>query len=276
VRPLAIVGNLSRDVVDNRVPRVGGAPYYATRALRALEQRSVVLTKCTREDRSALVRPLVALGIPVEWRPAETTASFSFGYRGDHRVMNVDALGPEWTERDVRTWMADALRDVPWVHVGALARHEFPARTLAALARGRRLSLDGQGLARPPRTGPLELDGEFDRDTLRHVTVLKLAEEEARALVGSAEPDALRGFGVAEVVVTFGSRGSLLVTRAAALRVEARPIAADPTGSGDAFAAAYMAARSGGHAPGAAARRATAVVASVLRQRELAARHHDR
>jgi len=38
----------------------------------------------------------------------------------------------------------------------------------------------------------------------------------------------------------------------------------DPTGSGDAFSAAYLSARAGGHAPVAAARRATSLVAALL------------
>ena len=40
--------------------------------------------------------------------------------------------------------------------------------------------------------------------------------------------------------------------------------ARDPTGAGDAFATAYLAARSGGAAPTAAARRAAALVTDML------------
>jgi sugar/nucleoside kinase (ribokinase family) len=47
--------------------------------------------------------------------------------------------------------------------------------------------------------------------------------------------------------------------------VRAHPVdAADPTGAGDAFAAAYVVARSGGAAPTAAARRAAALVSDLL------------
>ena len=264
MRPVGIIGNLSRDLIGEDPPRVGGSAFYAARALRVLQQEAVVVTKCEAADRRELVRPLVALGVPVEWRPADSTATFSFRYDGDVRVMRVERLGPSWTERDARTWVADALGDARWVHVGPLARHEFPPETVAALARGRRLSLDGQGLVRPARTGALELDADFDDAVLSFVSILKLAEEEALALVGSWEPAALRELRVPEVVVTFGSRGSLVVTGDAAERVATRAISADPTGSGDAFAAAYIAARNARHAPVSAARRATAVVATLL------------
>src|SRR5947199_262308 len=42
-------------------------------------------------------------------------------------------------------------------------------------------------------------------------------------------------------------------------------LARDPTGAGDAFAAAYVVSRAAGHPPAAAARRATAIVGAALR-----------
>ena len=145
-----------------------------------------------------------------------------------------------------------------WVHVAPLARHEFPLETIAALAKRRRVSLDGQGLVRASRTGPLQLDGDFDRELLRHVWVLKLADEEAEVL---GDPAAL---GVREVVVTHGSRGSTVYCGGHAEPVPARAFPGDPTGAGDAFAIAYVVARNAGFAPVGAARRATAVVASLI------------
>jgi sugar/nucleoside kinase (ribokinase family) len=178
--------------------------------------------------------------------------------------MVVDALGPSWTPADLR-----GLERAGWVHVGALARSDFPAATLAALARDRRISFDGQGLVRPDRTGPLELDGAYDPEVLRHVSVLKLAEDEARTLVGEPTEDALRALGVPEVLVTLGSRGSLVLAEGRLVAVPARavPGEVDPTGAGDAFSAAYLVSRACGHAPVAAARRATAVVAGLLGRR---------
>lgn len=260
MRPLAVVGNLSRDLVDGG-PRAGGAPIHAARALRVLGRPALVAAKCAEPDRRLLLPALIRLGLPVLWRGGDSTAAFSFRYEGDRREMVVDALGPSWTPADLH-----GLERVEWVHVGGLARSDFPAATLAALARGRRVSFDGQGLARPDRTGPLELDAAYDPEILRHVSVLKLAEEEARVLVGEPDEAALRSLGVPEVVVTLGSRGSLVLAEGRLERVAARPVdgEVDPTGAGDAFAAAYLVSRASGHAPAAAARRATAVVAGLL------------
>jgi sugar/nucleoside kinase (ribokinase family) len=267
VRPVAVVGNLSRDRVDGGPPRVGGSPYYAGRALRLVGCRGVVVTKCAEADRAALLPPLVALGLPVKWRPSSATAAFAFRYENGTRVMSIEALGEPWSPDDVRGWVGEALRRVEWIHLGALARSDVSAETLAALARGgRRISLDGQGLVRPSRTGPLELDDGFERELLRHVSVLKLAEEEARVLLGG-EPGraALRALRVPEVVITLGPRGSLVFAEGRLEQVAARPVErADPTGAGDAYAAAYIAGRNAGQPPVAAARRATAFVAALL------------
>src|SRR5919198_935512 len=187
---LAVVGNLSRDHVDGGPPRIGGAPFHAARALRALGSRAVVVAKCAQSDRLELLPPLIRLGVPVLWRAGSSTAGFSFRYEGDRRVMSVDALGEPWTPAEVR-----GLGRAPWVHVGALAHSDFPAETLEQLARDRRLLLDGQGLVRPPRTGPLELDPAYDPAVLQHVSVLKLAEEEARVLVGEPDEESLRSLG---------------------------------------------------------------------------------
>ena len=261
MQPLAVIGNLSRDLVDGAPPRVGGAPYWSARALRELGAPALVAVKCADFDRRLLAPPVLALGLPVLWLAAHSTAAFSFHYEGDRREMTVDELGEAWTPEDI-----SFIGDARWVHVGALARSDFPAETLAVLARDRRVSFDGQGLVRPARTGPLVLDAEYDPDVLRHVSVLKLAEEEARVLVGEPDAEALASLGVPEILVTFGSEGSLVFADGRLEPVPARslPDGVDPTGAGDAFSAAYLVSRSAGYAPVPAARRASAVVADVL------------
>jgi sugar/nucleoside kinase (ribokinase family) len=258
---LAVVGNLALDVVDGRAPRPGGGPFHCARALRALGVPAVVATQCAAEHRAALVPPLVALGVPVGWRPATATARFTIRYSGDSRAMTVEGLGDPWTAEDVRGWLAAALGRSAWVHAAGLARSDFRAETLAELARGRRLSLDGQALVRPARTGPLRLDGEFDPAVLEHVSLLKLGEEELEATGRE-----LADLGVPEVLVTRGSRGSLVYADGRLEEVPARPVAGpvDPTGAGDAFVAVYLVARAAGQRPAAAARRATGLVADLL------------
>ncbi len=250
---LALCGNLSIDVVDGGAPRIGGGAYHGARALRELGCEACIVTRCAGSDRDVLLPQLAVLGIPVTALDGESTACFAIDYDGDARTMRVDAIGPEWSPDD-----AHALGDATAVHIAPLARSDFSAETVAAFARGRRLSFDAQGLVRPARTGPLELEPELDPDLLAHVSILKVAEEEAAAL---GDPAA---FGVPEVVLTKGSLGATVFCDGDAHEVPAYPLPADPTGAGDMFAVAYLASRDSGLAPAAAARRATAVVAALL------------
>ncbi len=261
--PLALVGNLSFDRIDGGAPRTGGGPVHCGRAFRALHTRATTIARCAPEDVPQFRRRFARLGLPVQLLAGRETTEFSFTYDGDRRIMQVDRVGDVWTEDELR-----ALPRGAWVHLAALLRGDFPARTLAAIARGRRLSLDGQGLTRLREPGPLQLEPDPDlRALLEHVTILKLADEEAETLAGTLDPKALAELGPREVVVTFGSHGSLVVADGQATHVHAKYVDTDPTGSGDAYAAAYLASRASGHAPAAAARRATALVAALLNGR---------
>lgn len=257
MRGIAVIGNLSRDTIDGGPPRVGGAPYHAARALRLLGGSSRILARCAEPDRRALVGPLAALGVRFDWLPAPSTATFELRYKGEERELTVADTGAPWTLADVR-----AVGRADWVQVGALTRADFPLDVLAALARDRRLALDGQALVRPAKTGPLVLDDDFDPAILRHVTALKLNEEEVEALGGEERVAAL---GVPELLLTKGSTGAVVVARGARERVPVRPIlTSNPTGAGDAFLAGYVWARAAGHRPGSAAHHAATTAARVL------------
>ena len=253
---IALIGNLSRDLKPGQPPLVGGGAYHGARPLQRLRVPARIVTRCAVADRAALLPPLARLGTPTRYLPGESTATFGISYDGDVRTMLVEGLGDTWTPAHVAE-----TPNVRWAHVAPLSRHEFPAETIAALARRCRVSFDGQGLVRSPTLGPLVLDGDFDRELLRHIWVLKLADEEAEAV---GDPHAL---GVREVVVTHGSRGSTVYVGGRSIDVPARAVDTDPTGAGDAFATAYVVARNTGADAVGAARRATAVVGALLRER---------
>jgi sugar/nucleoside kinase (ribokinase family) len=261
---LVVIGHTARDIVDDSAPRPGGVPLYAARALAELGERAVIVTRCAPDDR-ALLGPLYATGLPVVWHPAEATPVFRLRNYGDHREVEIEALGPPWSVADVDGWLGEALAGVDWAHAGALWRGEFPADTLAALARGRRLSFDGQGVCRPGRVGAVTRDGDFDPDLLVHVDVLHLSLSEAEALGLTLDAVSLASLGVPEVIVTMGSRGSVVYARGVAEHVVAEPLeGVDATGAGDAYTIAYVVSRRAGHNPRSAAHRATSLVHRLL------------
>jgi len=267
VSAVAVVGNLSRDIVAGAAPRPGGAVYYGARALSRIGAEARIVTRCAANDIEDLLPRLEAFGLPVSFHPGERTTAFTFHYEGDHRVMHVDDIGDPWTVEDATGWVAEAIGDTEWVQVGSLLRSDFPASTLSALAGGhRRLLVDAQGLVRLARIGPLERDADVDPAALRPLAVLKLNENEARILAGGVEPDHLRALGVPEIVLTLGSAGALVVTESHADRIARVPVegVVDPTGAGDAFSAAYVSARAQGATPVEAARAANTLTAELI------------
>ena len=266
---VAIIGNLAVDRVAGGGPRAGGPVFYAARAVVRLDADARLAARCAGGDADIALTPLEHLGLPLAWQPGRVTTAFAFHYEGERRVMSVQAVGDPWTPADITGWAAPSLAGADWVHVGALLRSDFTAETLQAVAtEGRLLLVDAQGLVRRAEVGPLRRDGEVDADVLRTVQALKLSEAEARLLAGGIDVAALRSLGVPEVVLTLGSAGSLVVTHDHAERVSAEPIiVSDPTGAGDTYSIGYVAARAAGAEPVEAARRASALVASVLAER---------
>ncbi|HUG64067.1 MAG TPA: PfkB family carbohydrate kinase [Gaiellaceae bacterium] len=259
---IAALGHLTRDVVAGAEPRPGGGVFYATRALARLNADAHSEASSSAEHRTALVQPLEAFGLPVTWHESSTTTEYSFHYEGDRRVMRQDAVGDPWTPEQAIT----AAGDAPWIDVCALTRTDFPPETLAALASdGRRLLVDLQGLVRTATIGPLHTD-EHIGDVLHHVEVLKLNDEEAETLVGSAEPEKLHALAVPEVILTLGSQGAWVVTPQLVEHIPAVPVEGpvDPTGAGDTYSVTYLVQRAAGAEPVEAARVAATTVSAFL------------
>ena len=259
---IAVLGNLSRDVVAGSAPRPGGGVFYGTRALARLGGEARISASCAADDRALLVPPLEAFGLPVTWRESTTTTAYRFHYDGERRIMWQDSVGDAWTAAQA----VEAAGDADWVNVCTLTRGDFSPETLAALAiDGRRILVDAQGLVRTAATGPLRTDGKIG-DALRHIEILNLNDEEAVTLVGGADPERLRALGVPEVLLTLGSRGAFVITPALVEHVPAIELGdpVDPTGAGDTFSMAYLVERTSGAEPVEAARAATAAVAALL------------
>lgn len=260
------MGSTTLDLVDGGPGRTGGPPLYAARALRAAPAGGAVLTRLAPAD-ERLLEPVRDAGLPLVWVPADATPVFRIENRAGERELAIDRLCGPWRPADLDT-AAALLAGAAWVLAGALWRGELPAGTLRAMRDGRRLCLDGHGLVRPARTGPVVLDGAYDRGMLAHVDALHLSRVEATALGLRLDAASLGSLGVPEVVVTLGAEGAVVAARGRCARVHAEPLdGIDPTGAGDTYTAAYLAARAEGAEPVEAARAATSLTRSLLAAR---------
>ena len=220
-----------------------------------------------------MFRALEADG-PVAFRftRAAATTRFDLNYSGEfgeRRSMLLHSVGHAWSEADI-----DRLRiDSEWVHLAPLLRSDFPVATVARLAaRGHRIAYDGQGLVRVPQIGELTLDAWYDPELLRHLTVLKLSEDETAVLAAEHERggtlDTLSG--IPELLLTLGFRGAEIRAGGAVSHVAPDRVIADvqTTGAGDVFMIAYLIGRHRGLAPTAAASLGANVAAGMLAERK--------
>jgi sugar/nucleoside kinase (ribokinase family) len=109
------------------------------------------------------------------------------------------------------------------------------------------VSLDVQGLLRKvEKEKVIPIDWTAQKDILPHIHFLKANEEEMKVLTGTDDAERaakqLADWGVSEVVITLGSKGSLVYHRNCSYHIKAyqpRHIA-DATGCGDTYMAGYL------------------------------------
>jgi len=219
---VAVLGAATRDEIvladGRRSQRPGGTPHYAARALRSVGAGAVAIETGSLRSR-------------LRHTDAGTEQS----------ILSLPApLDPASAAR-----LLPRLAGCVWVHLGGQTAGDFPPETIAVLAEsGLRICLDGQGLARGSRTGPVRL-GPIDPAAIRGVHALKLNAAEA----GAAEP-----VEVEELIITRAEQGCELTAagRHTAVPANGRRFT-DPTGAGDSFCALYCLARTRGADPADAA-----------------------
>lgn len=266
---VTVMGNLAIDVIDGAPPTPGGCASFAGVALAAVDVPGRLIAMGAERDHALFDDLAEKLGPMLRILPADRTSSFRLDYVDvDHRRMSVDAVGPVWGLAAIEA--ADP--DTTWLHLAPLLRTDFPAETIEVLdARGHCIVYDGQGLVRADRVGPMVLDRHFSPELLRHISVLKLAEDEAVIVAdGPFDESTATRLGVPEILVTYGSEGCDIYSDGAVVRVPAawRVEGVQTTGAGDMFTACYAAHRAAGEDSRRAVELASELVASELEQRE--------
>jgi sugar/nucleoside kinase (ribokinase family) len=269
---LTLIANLALDRVNGGPWTSGGCPTFAPYAFAHLQARGLIDAACAAED-LVKFRALEADGsVSFRFKSAAATTRFDIDYSGefgDTRSMVLHTIGHRWSADDI-----DALEiDSEWVHLAPLVRSDFSVEAVARLAaRGHRVAYDGQGLVRVPQLGALTLDGRYDPALLRHLTTLKLSEDETAVVASEHGREGVldRLSAVSELLLTHGSRGAEIRVGGALSQVAPDQVIADvqTTGAGDVFMIAYLIGRARDLAPTAAARLGANVAAAMLGERK--------
>jgi sugar/nucleoside kinase (ribokinase family) len=269
---LTLIANVALDRVNRGPWTCGGCPTFAPYVFAHLHGHGVINTACAESDVS-LFRALEADGsVAVHFKRATATTRFDLDYSGEFgesRSMVVHSIGHSWSAGDI-----DRLEiGTEWVHLAPLLRSDFSVAAVARLAaRGHRVAYDAQGLVRVPQVGELTFDARYDPELLRHLTVLKVSEDELAVLAAGqgreAALDALSG--IPELLLTRGFRGAEV--RAGGVLSRVAPDGAIPdvqtTGAGDTFMIAYLVGRDRDLDPAGAASLGASVTGAMLAERK--------
>lgn len=249
---VCVVGHITKDMAntaDGEIKMPGGTAYYTAIALKNLGMSVAVITKLHDQD-TFLLSELEKEHIPVFLGESDRTTTFMNVYSDNTntREQLVKDVAMPFTVRDASRCEARIF------HLGPLTKYDIPLEVIQFLARKARISLDVQGFVRDIAEGSRgwtrvrHAEWKEKRTALAFVSIVKASEGEARIL--SNERDMrkiaveISNYGPEEVVITRGSKRSLVYSKGKSYWVPAYPprntVAVDPTGCGDTFMAGYL------------------------------------
>lgn len=270
---VCVIGHITKDITKvgrTTTATPGGTAYYTSMALRRFGLRVAVVTRIAKEDEELLLRDLKDKEIEIFCKESKSSSAFENAYSGenlDHRHQRIHSVGTPFSPEDVETIAATLF------HVGPLTNQDISTAVLKQLAdKPGIVSLDIQGMLRPACTGAVREEDWPEKETgLAHIDILKADEREALVLSGQevtarAAP-VLASLGPKEVIITMGSRGSLIYAEDTLHRVPccSPRKTGHPTGCGDTYMAGYLYQRMKGAAPELAGKFAAATAALKLK-----------
>ncbi len=250
---ICCIGHITLDKIitcENTVYMNGGTSFYFANGINSLPHKLSfkLVTSMAEKDRKA-VNELCAKGIDVCFFPSKETVYFENKYGADpnHRTQRVMAKADPFTLQQMEGIEAR------FYHLGSLLDDDFSPELIKALSERGLVSIDAQGFLREVRDEKVyPTDWAGKEEVLRYTDILKLNEQEMTAVTGLESPRevALRlaSWGVKEVVITLGSKGSLIYANGQFFEIPAYPPkrVVDATGCGDTYAAGYLYCRAQG------------------------------
>ncbi|HEY1021015.1 MAG TPA: PfkB family carbohydrate kinase, partial [Flavisolibacter sp.] len=210
---LCCIGHMTIDKVvspGGTVLMPGGTSFYFANAVAGLKASFKLVTVLAPEDVYA-IELLRERGVDVDVHPSVHTLFFEniYGADTDHRVQRVLQTADPFTLEQVQAIQASI------VHAGPLLANDISATILKQLAKQSKVSLDVQGFLRKVENfNVVPVDWLEKMEVLPHIEFLKANEEELAVISGQPDIETgakkLQQWGAKEVIVTLGSKGSMI------------------------------------------------------------------
>lgn len=243
---ICCIGHITLDKVITTkavVRMAGGTSFYFSNAIRNMKLRYILVTSLAEQEMD-FVYGLRDKGIEVNVRPSAHTVYFENNYTEDqdHRTQRVLQKADAFT--------ADQLLDINAriFHLGPLLADDIPLEIIKILSKKGKISLDVQGYLRMVENEKVySVDWASKKEALQYINILKANETEMEVLTGCTDAKQaaviLFQWGVKEIVITLGSRGSLIYDGNDFYNIPAFKPATDvvdATGCGDTYMAGYL------------------------------------
>ncbi len=229
----------------------GGTSYYFSNAVQHLPLDYLLVTSLGKNEMTT-VTELRALGIQVNAFESHHSVYFENRYGADlnQRTQRVLSKADPFTVEQLSGIEARIF------HLGPLLADDMSADFIMALHTRGLISLDVQGFLRRVEHERVVLNEWTDKkEIISAVEIIKADHAEMTALTGCHDPRegcrVLNDWGVKEVVVTFGNKGSLIYAdrRFHEIRAFVPRQELDATGCGDTYMAGYLSQRIRGKKP---------------------------
>lgn len=246
---ICCIGHITHDRVITPVSdrhMAGGTAFYFSNALARLNVSYCLLTAVADGEVDA-IEELRALDVEVKTQETLNTLYFENIYpeNQDHRTQRV--------LQQAEPFVVEGLNEIEaeYFHLGPLLANDIPLELIVQLSERSTVSLDVQGYLRKVENYQVyPVEWMQKQDALPFVDILKANDTEVEVLTGLADmyegARLLAGWGVKEVVVTLGSRGSIIYTDGVFYEIPVfKPeTIKDATGCGDTYMAGYLYKRS--------------------------------
>ena len=232
---LCCVGHITLDKVvtpKNTVHMPGGTSFYFSHAIKHFDDIDYTLVTALAESEMKTVEELRAEGINVAVMPSKHTVYFEniYGENQDNRTQRVLAKADPFTVEYLENI------DSKIFHLGSLLADDFSLEVVKYLAGKGLVSIDSQGYLREVRDKDVfAVDWPEKKEVLKYVHFLKANEHEMEVLTGYTD-------GVKEVLLTFGSMGSIIYDGSTFHKIPAYipKEVVNATGAGDTYMTGYL------------------------------------